>query len=344
MKIKKRNLIIILISLIGIISYVSYKEQSNLLMIFSKAKIEWILGTLLLMVVYWGLESFILHLVTAKLHPRQKFKSTVQTTMIGQFFNCITPFSSGGQPMQALHMVKTGVPFGIASSCLLTKFIVYQVVLTLYSLVVLYFKLEEFSQTVSGFTYMVWFGFAVNTAVVLGLLSIGYFKNGTVKWTCKVIDGLGKLGWVKDVERKKHYIRKEFDSFYKSFKWMKQNKEMILAMMICSVIQLTVYFLVPYFILRAFNLNGSVISIISAQAFVLMISSFIPLPGAAGGAEVSFFTFFRLFFPPNLLNVSILIWRMITFYLTICVGMCFTFWKKDERPVRERLKNKTKKA
>lgn len=329
MKVKKLNLVIILISLIGIIGYVGLTESQNMEALMHKLDFKWIIGTLFLMIMYWFLETLILHLVTKKLHPIQKFKSTLQTTMIGQFFNCITPFSSGGQPMQALHMVKTGVPFGRASSCLLTKFIVYQVVLTLYSLVVLFIKLDEFSAKINGFTYMVLFGFIVNTLVVLALLSIGCFKRVTIKVVFKIIDILGKWKMIKHVNQKRHYVLKEFNSFYKSFDWMRHHKQMIFYMVVLSAIQLTVYFLVPYFILKAFGLHASILSMISAQAFVLMISSFIPLPGAAGGAELSFFTFFRLFFPANLLNISVLVWRMVTFYLTICIGMCFTLWQKD---------------
>ena len=338
MNIKKSNLLIILISLIGIIAYVSYTTKGDFFKIFQQAKGIWIVGGIFLMVVYWMLESVILHLVTCKLHKEQKLKSSVQTTMIGQFFNCITPFASGGQPMQAIHMVKTGVPFGLASSSLLIKFIVYQLVLTLYSLLVLCFKLKEFSSMVNGFTYMVFIGFAVNTVVVVGLVCIGCFRKRTVKITCKVLDILGRLKWIKEVEKKKEYIIKEFDSFYESFRWMGKNKRVIFYMMLLSVVQLTVYFLIPYFIYRAFNLHGALTSIISAQAFVLMISSFIPLPGGAGGAELSFLAFFKLFFPPNLLNISILIWRMITFYLTICVGICFTLWRKDKKSIKEQLK------
>lgn len=328
MKVKKLNLVIIFISLIGIIGYVGLTESQNMVTLVHKLDFRWIMGTLFLMIVYWFLETLILHLVTKKLHNAQKFKNTLQTTMIGQFFNCITPFSSGGQPMQALHMVKTGVPFGLASSCLLTKFIVYQVVLTLYSLLVLCIKLGEFSAKVNGFTYMVLFGFIVNTLVVLALLSIGCFKRLTIKVVFKMIHILAKWKMIKNVNQKRHYVVKEFNSFYKSFDWMRHHKEMIFYMMVLSAVQLTVYFLVPYFILRAFGLHASMLSMIAAQAFVLMISSFIPLPGAAGGAELSFFTFFKLFFPANLLNISVLVWRMITFYLTVCIGMCFTLWQK----------------
>lgn len=337
MKIKKGNLIIILLSLIGMIGYVVYTAKGDFFKIVQQARDRWIVIGIFLMVLYWVLESITLHLVTCKLHPKQKLGSSVQTTMIGQFFNCITPFASGGQPMQAIHMMNTGVPFGLASSCLLIKFIVYQLVLTLYSLVVLCFKLKEFSSMVNGFTYMVLIGFAVNTVVVVGLICIGYFRKGTVGLTYKVIDILGRLKWIKEVDKKKEYILKEFDNFYESFRWMGRNKTVIFYMIFLSVVQLTVYFLIPYCIYLAFNLHGELVSIISAQAFVLMISSFVPLPGGAGGAEISFLAFFRLFFPSNLLNVAILIWRMITFYLPICVGVCFTFWKQDKKSKKKPL-------
>lgn len=113
------------------------------------------------------------------------------------------------------------------------------------------------------------------------------FKKITIKVVFKMINSLEKMKLIKNKEQKKFYIIKGFDSFYKSFTWMKN--------------------------------------------LVLMMSSFIPLPGAAGGAEVSFFTFFKLFFPANLLNISGLLWRMITFYLTICIGMCFTLWQGETK-------------
>lgn len=329
MKVKKLNIIIIFVALIGIMGYVGMTEASNLKMLFSQVNFIWMIGIVFLMVAYWGLEILTLHNITKKFYPRQKFKSSLQTTMIGQFFNCITPFSSGGQPMQVFHMVKTGVPFGIASSCLLNKFIIYQVVLTLYSLVVLGMKLGEFSSRINGFVYMVLIGFLINTAVVIALLSIMFFKRFTVSIVFATIDLLVKVKWIKEGLQKKKYVLHEVENFYTSFQYIKKHKKIVLSIALLSTLQLTIYFLVPYFILRAFGLEASIFSMIAAQAFVLMISSFIPLPGAAGGAELSFVAFFKLFFPANLLNISVLVWRLATFYLTICVGMCFTLWKQD---------------
>lgn len=70
----------------------------------------WILAALGLMVVYWVFESLGLHLAVSRFVPTQNPGDTFCATMIGQFFNCITPFSSGGQPMQAWYLVKKECP------------------------------------------------------------------------------------------------------------------------------------------------------------------------------------------------------------------------------------------
>ena len=54
------------------------------------------------MLIYWALESGCLHLAARKAWPGQRLRTSVVTSMIGQLFNCITPFASGGQPIQAV--------------------------------------------------------------------------------------------------------------------------------------------------------------------------------------------------------------------------------------------------
>lgn len=71
----------------------------------------WILAALGLMVVYWVFESLGLHLAVSRFVPTQNPGDTFCATMIGQFFNCITPFSSGCQPMQGVVLgEKRSVP------------------------------------------------------------------------------------------------------------------------------------------------------------------------------------------------------------------------------------------
>ena len=73
-------------------------------------------------------------------------------------------------------------------------------------------------------------------------------------------------------------------------------------------------------IYRSFNLTGAnPADMITAQAFVTMVSSFMPLPGGSGAAEGSFYVFFKLFFTENIIKSAILIWRIITYFMNVIV-------------------------
>ncbi len=63
-----------------------------------------------------------------------------------------------------------------------------------------------------------------------------------------------------------------------------------------------------------------------------MISSYTPLPGAAGAAEGSFLVIFQMFFDDGVIKKAMLLWRLITYYSSIIVGAFFAgFDKKREK-------------
>ena len=80
--------------------------------------------------------------------------------------------------------------------------------------------------------------------------------------------------------------------------------------------------------------DASLLQIMSYQAYVLMISSFIPLPGAMGGAELGYHGFFKDIFTEQYVNTSMMLWRIMTFYLPIIVGLFFTMTMKN-RGIKE---------
>ena len=327
LKFKWINGTIIVISIIVLIVYIFVVDKpADILSAVLTVKPVWLLSAAMMMVVYWLLESGILHLVTKKLYSGQRFMNTLSTSMIGQFYNCITPFASGGQPMQAYSMVSYGVPLGIAGSSLLVKFIVYQFSLTLYSLAMLVIYWGFFSSKVSGLATLSILGFSINMAVMLGLIFIGFAKGTAKKITESVIRFLAKLHLVKQPDKKIEAAFQELEQFHGGFALIRHNIYTILNMFWLSVVQLTVFFLVPYFLCLAFGKSGvSPLQVIAAQAFVSMITAFVPLPGAAGGAEISFVTFFAIFMNGSDLNLSMLLWRILTFYCPIVVGAAFSF-------------------
>ena len=300
----------------------------------------WILAALGLMVVYWVFESLGLHLAVSRFVPTQNPGDTFCATMIGQFFNCITPFSSGGQPMQAWYLVKKGVSLSFASCSLLIKFIVYQFVLTIYSALTLLLCFKSFAGRISSIGWLIFVGFGVNLLVITGLLCLGFLRKPTEKVLYGSVSLLKKVKLISEqaASKAKERIQKELMEFYEGFAQIRQDIGGILAMSALTAVQLTAFFLIPLCIFYAFGLGkADVLLMICAGAFVLNFTSFIPLPGAAAGAEIGFHTIFSIFFPKHILSVAILFWRLLTFYLPICVGGCFTatagVWRKNKKQI-----------
>lgn len=300
----------------------------------------WILAALGLMVVYWVFESLGLHLAVSRFVPTQNPGDTFCATMIGQFFNCITPFSSGGQPMQAWYLVKKGVSLSFASCSLLIKFIVYQFVLTIYSALTLLLCFKSFAGRISSIGWLIFVGFGVNLLVITGLLCLGFLRRPTEKVLYGSVSLLKKVKLISEqaASKAKERIQKELMEFYEGFAQIRQDIGGILAMSVLTAVQLTAFFLIPLCIFYAFGLGkADVLLMICAGAFVLNFTSFIPLPGAAAGAEIGFHTIFSIFFPTHILSVAILFWRLLTFYLPICVGGCFTatagVWRKNKKQI-----------
>ena len=79
-----------------------------------------------------------MHVPLKRMYKSQNFRNSVKVSMIGQLFNNITPFSSGGQPMQAYELTKTGKRVSDSLSVLMLKFIVTQIALVVTTVIIVF--------------------------------------------------------------------------------------------------------------------------------------------------------------------------------------------------------------
>ena len=310
--------------LIGVITLWVLFGESDVIAIlshFTKLSIEWSIIGFICIGAYWGLETIIQHTLVGRIYKGNRLWNSFKVVMTGHFFNAITPFASGGQPMQAFIMMKQGVPLGTSASVLLSKFIIYQVTLTLYSMVVLILELNFFCVKVKGIIYLSLIGFAVNFAVVIVLIMAAFMKERAKRIGFALINVLHKFHFIRRPYLSKKKIVRQVDLFNGNIHEMSRNKLLLIKVGILTIGQLTAYFLIPYAVYRAFGLMGTeVFVIISAAAFIVMFSAFVPVPGSSGVAEGSFFILFQLFFPQAILPTAVVFWRIITFYVPVCLG------------------------
>jgi len=318
----KINLIIGVASGLVLVVFISLtKGWGSLIDQLASIKFGWIVGAFLCMFSYWILESKILQIIMNSLTQINSLKKSFKVTMIGQFFNSITPFASGGQPAQLFALSKEGIGAGQAGSILMMKYIIYQSVLTVYSIVLIVWKAPFFQGKLKNIFYLSMIGFLINTGVIVVLLVFAKYKKVTHSCFNFLNKLLNKLKIVKNVENMERKVEEQIEKFHQNIIILKKNKKVIVRAIIYTTLQLTVFFAIPYFVYYSFE-GGDVklINMIAANSFVMMLTAFIPLPGASGGAEGGFYMFFQLFFQEQNILTGILIWRIVTFYSCLIFG------------------------
>lgn len=332
-KSSKFNLIICAIAFIVMIVYLLFVDKpENIINALKKISPLMLAASVLLIIGYWLFESMTVHAFVKALHRPAKFRHSWTDTIIGQYFNCITPFASGGQPMQAYYFVQFGIPLGAGLTALLSRFIVYQFVLTLCSAFTLIAGFSQFGDDLSqkGLMPFVFIGFIINLGVIIFLIGVALWKNGTVKAANALITLLAKMHIVKHPLQKRVYFTREVNKFHKNFMFLRKNVWVIIRACLYTLLQIVMQLSISYVLYRGFGLNSaSYLQIVSYQAYVQLISSFVPLPGAMGAAELGYAGFFKDIFG-EYTGVSTMLWRIVTFYLPIIVGIGHMLFLKNK--------------
>lgn len=295
----------------------------NIINILYNVDYKWVLGGICSLIVCWICNSLVLHIPLKKLYPNQSYKNSFKIAMLGLLFDNITPFSSGGQPMQAYELTKTGKKVSDSLSAMALKFVVTQTALVIFTLVVVAFEFDFFANLMQNFLWVAIIGFVINVLLIAVVIIAGINKNAITFFTTPIIKFLGKIKIIKHSNIIIDRLNKSIDNFRNQFIMMKNNKLMILKMFILATFQSLAYYSITYMVYRAFGNSGvSFWQIIPTQAFLLLIMTLIPTPGAGIGAEGGFLLLFNSIFKQGTINMSILFWRLYTFYLPIIIG-CF---------------------
>lgn len=316
---------------IGIIIY-SIKDIDVSLLIrdFMTLKFGWLLVALGCILLYLAIEGVITKLLM-KDTPSFSFKDAFRVPLVEQLFNGITPFSSGGQPGQLFIMLQTGVDGGKASSILLMKFVVYQAMIVVNFFVSLLIGFSYVAEKMKLLALLIGFGFVIHLLVILGLLMIMYVPKVTKKM---VYWGVYPLKWflnAKRYEQINNTLSQKVDNLYLESVKLSHQPKLILKIAGLTFIQLLFYYLIPYFIMLAMGYHGiNVIMITSLHVMIVMIISLFPIPGGSGGAELSFSSLFSSYISSNTkLVLAMILWRILTYYLGMILGVIALVIKPD---------------
>lgn len=333
------------------------------------SRMRWIFAALGAAIMVWVMEASSFHAISVHVYQGWRFTHSFVASMVGLLYCAVTPFSTGGQPMQIYSLHKKGMTTGAATAIVAVHCLVYQLGLVAFSLVMIVLRLSYFSENVSGFTWLLLLGLTVNVAYVSFIILLMIKPAATDKLVYGVFRLLGKLHILKNAEERYNKISTQLRLFQENITLLGKSLKMYFVSFLFSFFQFVFQCLIPYFLYvacfydKTVYVKEDILTIMAAQAFVLMISFFVPTPGASGGAEVSYYGFFGSFYnkimtaaneagrlaeqysqeeinamSSSKLAGSMFLWRFLSFYLTIIVGGIFVPLSDRQKPLK--LKNR----
>ncbi len=327
----KKNTIILLMITILILFIVLKDDFSNIVKSLSSMNIGYILLAIILFLLSIFFKAYVNYKTIAnkeKISLLEAFKHN----LITQFFNGITPFSTGGQPMEIYMLTEHKIKLSEATNITIQNFIFYQTALVIYGmLAVMYNKVFYIFPQESILKKFVLLGFLINTLVAVALFMITFSKTMTEKIAHLIINFLSSIKIIKNQNQAQEKIDKKLNEFHESAKKIRKRKKLFIGGVGLNLLSLTCLYIIPLLIVYSLKdfTSLTISKTLTASAYVLIIGSFVPIPGASGGIEYGFLKFFGTFLSKNITTAVLLVWRFITYYLGMILGaLLFSLEKK----------------
>lgn len=326
LSVKNLYLILLLISFSILIFFCV--DDNNLITLInniSELNLVWLFSAFGLMIVSWLIDAIIVKILTNSVYTQKyTFKDAFKVTMVGQFFNAVTPFCIASQPMQILTMSHQKIDAGHSLSIIIRKFIIYQTTLVFYLVSTIFFSYSFFSDKIPEFMNLVILGCVSQSLVVLLIAFFTMKKNLTLRFISFILNTLAKFNLVAAPRQKMENIRKQMDIYVENNKAIGENPKLTLKALFLTFLQFTTMFSISFCVYKAFNNPGfDIIDMVCGQAFVTTTAAYTPLPGGSGAMESSFIMVFKLFFSASSIKPAMLLWRFITYYSCIIFGVFF---------------------
>ena len=330
----KKNITIILVFTFIILFIVLKDDFNNIMLTLKNMKLIYIVLAIILYFLSIVIKGIVNYLIVND-KDKITIKEAIKHNIIVQFFNGITPFSTGGQPMEVYMLVEHKISVSKATDYTVQSFIFYQIALVICGvLAVLYNFIFHIFPKVKLLKHLVLLGFIINILVIVVLLLISHSK--------RIMNIMSKISYkickLLKIDKSKEDIEHIFKEYYKGFKELKKRKGISTLGILLNMISLIFLYSIPLVIIIGMGHGDSIslIETLTASAYVYVIGSFVPIPGATGGIEYGFTQFYGNFIGLETISALLLVWRFITYYIGVITGgLIFYLEKKVQNENRD---------
>lgn len=333
MKKKILNGILLFVATI-LVLYFSMKDDYKTVIetIINIDKIYLLIGFFLVL-SYWFFKSIVMWIITKNYNEKYRFRNAARMVVETNFFHAITPFATGGQPYEVYSLKKSGLRITDSTNISIQSSIAFQIALVLLGVIAIVanYYLNLFSDD-KVLARLVTLGFIVNFLVIVMLFVLTFTKKISKKIVSFILKILSKIKIVKDKEKTKEKFEKYLKEFHEGAQKMLSNKYKFIGCILLQLVGLISSYLIPFVLFKGTGIYINPLVVIATSAYVMLIGSFVPIPGGTGGLEYGFVVFFTNFTSAKIVTAIMLLWRFITYYFGMILGAIFlSIGKKDKK-------------
>lgn len=257
----------------------------------------------------------------------------MKVALIGKYYEAITPFATGGQPMQIYYFYKNGMSGSKSTSITMVKYAVQMLAVTVVAAIVMGLgvgKLGMIENEITRNTILIcgWVGFGINAFIPVFVTFI-VFCPRAVSWVISLfVRLLYKIKIIKNADKLETKIRQWVDDFAVFSQFVYKKPLTFLLLFILCLFEPIIQFIIPYFVLVAMcgtevmGLEGGALlfSVMVLSMYATYAAAFIPTPGNSGAVESVFMLAFTVV-AESVLFWYVIVWRFLLYYIYVFLGV-----------------------
>ena len=257
----------------------------------------------------------------------------MKVALIGKYYEAITPFATGGQPMQIYYFYKNGMSGSKSTSITMVKYAVQMLAVTVVAAIVMGLgvgKLGMIENEITRNTILIcgWVGFGINAFIPVFVTFI-VFCPRAVSWVINLfVRLLYKIKIIKNADKLETKIRQWVDDFAVFSQFVYKKPLTFLLLFVLCLFEPIIQFIIPYFVLVAMcgtevmGMEGGALlfSVMVLSMYATYAAAFIPTPGNSGAVESVFMLAFTVV-AESVLFWYVLVWRFLLYYIYVFLGV-----------------------
>lgn len=257
----------------------------------------------------------------------------MKVALIGKYYEAITPFATGGQPMQIYYFYKNGMSGSKSTSITMVKYAVQMLAVTVVAAIVMGLgvgKLGMIENEITRNTILIcgWVGFGINAFIPVFVTFI-VFCPRAVSWVINLfVRLLYKIKIIKNADKLETKIRQWVDDFAVFSQFVYKKPLTFLLLFVLCLFEPIIQFIIPYFVLVAMcgtevmGMEGGTLlfSVMVLSMYATYAAAFIPTPGNSGAVESVFMLAFTVV-AESVLFWYVIVWRFLLYYTYVFLGV-----------------------